>query len=213
MGGTQVGEQRVVYDVWMSLSRPDRWPYLPVYRFYRLHVCLRCMSLCVAPHISPPIDPLSSPPPQTECQWVSSARLWWGMSLCLPPPETEIVTEFTGHRMHDTSHSIKVDFNGSDLFYSTDNQFTFTLNFTVHFTFIKLHWSRIWKCNHKCHCFSLEKRFLFPDSLLAELYKFSLVILSGVNLQNLKLNKSANFIQKNNFIKNGSLWNINQCSG
>ena len=49
---------------------------------------------------------------------------------CHPPPETEIVTKFTGHRMHDTSHSIKVDFNGSDLFYSTDNQFTFTVHFT-----------------------------------------------------------------------------------
>ena len=52
------------------------------------------------------------------------------MSLLSPPPETDIVTEFTGHRMHDTSHSIKVDFNGSDLFYSTDNQFTFTVHFT-----------------------------------------------------------------------------------
>ena len=150
----------------MSLSRPDRWPgdhiYLSIDSIASMFVGAVCYCVpLISSHISPPIDPLSSPPPQTECQWVSSARLWWGMSLCLPPPETQIVTEFTGHRMHDTSHSIKVDFNGSDLFYSTDNQFTFTINFTVHFTFIKLQLSRIWKCNHKCHCFSFVKRFSF----------------------------------------------------
>ena len=93
-------------------------------------------SLCVAPHVPLLLIPLPLfPPPQSECQWVSSARprLWWSiiiMSLLSLPPETDIVTEFTGHRMHDTSHSIKVDFNGSDLFYSTDNQFTFTVHFT-----------------------------------------------------------------------------------
>ena len=123
-----------------------------------MFVCAVCH--CVLPLIFPLLL-IPSPPPQSECQWVSSARHWWGMSLCLPPPETEIVTEFTGHRMHNTSHSIKVDFNGSDLFYSTVNQFTFTLNFlTVHFTFIKLQLSRIWKCNHKRHCFFWWKDFL-----------------------------------------------------
>ena len=84
------------------------------------------------PHVSPPIDlPLlprslsvnESPLPDSDeaCHSRHSGH---------PPPETEIVTKFTGHRMHDTSHSIKVDFNGSDLFYSTDNQFTFTVHFT-----------------------------------------------------------------------------------
>ena len=127
-----------------------------------MFVCAVCH--CVLPLIFPlllipsPLLPRSlsvneSPQPDTDeaCH----------MSLCLPPPETEIVTEFTGHRMHNTSHSIKVDFNGSDLFYSTVNQFTFTLNFlTVHFTFIKLQLSRIWKCNHKRHCFFWWKDFL-----------------------------------------------------
>ena len=37
--------------------------------------------------------------------------------------------------MHDISHSIKVDFDSSDLFYSAENQFTFTpMSQTVHFT-------------------------------------------------------------------------------
>ena len=63
---------------------------------------------------------------------------------------------------------------------------------------LKLQLSRIWKCNHKRHCFFCEQIF-FLGCLLAELYNFSLVILSGVNLQNLKLNKSAKFIKKQLF--------------
>ena len=63
---------------------------------------------------------------------------------------------------------------------------------------LKLQLSRIWKCNHKRHCFFCEQIF-FLGCLLAELYNFSLVILSGVNLQNLKLNKSAKFIKNQLF--------------
>lgn len=204
----------VVYDVSTSLSRPDRWPCLPVYRFYRLHVCcspVRWMSLCVAPHAPLLLIPLPLfPPPQSGCQWVSSPppRLRWSIIIIimsLMPPETDIVTEFTCHRMHDTSHSIKVDFNGSDLFYSTDNQFTFTVHFTSQIAIVS-----DMKVQSSASLFFVNRFSFLAVCLLDELYNFSLVILSGVKSQNLKLNKSANYFKHSSEC---SLRIINQSSG
>ena len=201
----------------MSLSRPDRWPCLPVYRFYRLHVCcspgVRWMSLVseCRPHVSPPIDPPLLPRSLSvnESPLPDSDEACHSCHSCHPPPPekrlelspSSLVTGCT--ILHTRSKWILM----APICFTAP-----TTNLLSLFTsLLKLQLSRIWKCNHKRHCFFCEQIF-FLGCLLAELYNFSLVILSGVNLQNLKLNKSAKFIKKQLF-KAYIPWIINQCSG
>ena len=140
----RVGEEKGKGCLWcLYRGRICNHIYLSIDSIASMFVVFAARCHCVSPRMFPSYW---SPSAASPAPGVSVSLLSPPLMKHRPPLETDVVTQslVTAHRMHDISHSIKEDFNGSDLFYSLDNQFTFTL---LSACSLLLQLSQIWKCN------------------------------------------------------------------
>ena len=109
--------------------------YLSIDSIASMFVVFAARCHCVSPRMFPSYW---SPSAASPAPGVSVSLLSPPLMKHRPPLETDVVTQslVTAHRMHDISHSIKEDFNGSDLFYSLEPIY-FHFTFCV-FTFIAI---------------------------------------------------------------------------